>query len=388
MKNRVIIIFDHDIIGYPPTLSLINILLSLDKEVVFLGQYSDDESKAEFEKRGVQFLNVVYHPNYKIKNGILRKLDILMSLRKYQKEFFKIVDGFEFREDDLIWFIFSNKAVYMDTFLHDKDYIVQFYEFVDANMGGKYKAFYPAYDPSKLLQGAKKVVHCEYNRACIMNGMYGVKGKLNILPNKPYISDEQFQNIPADIQAFFDDIKKKIRGRKAILYQGIFNSNERRLEEFCQSMEILSDDYVFIAMGNGDYWNVLKERYVSDKYIFIPFIKPPYHLLVTQLANIGVLTYLPVRRSFADVINPLYCAPNKVYEYTKFGKPIICNDIPALRSIVEKFDCGGIVDQPMTPEGIARTIGSISNKYKKLAEGAVNYYDSIDMVSIVSDIIG
>lgn len=387
MKQRIIIIFDHDIIGYPPTLSLINTLLELDKEVVFIGQYSDEEGKESLCRKGVQFIDIEFCPNYAINNGIIRKLNILYHQRKYKKEIYDIFNQFEFRADDLIWFIFSDKALFVCDFLKEHNYVVQFYEFTDANFGGKYKFLYPSYSPQKLLQGARNVIHCEYNRACIMNGLYGVKGKINVLPNKPVIDESQIESVPVSIQQQYDDIKTQIAGRKAVLYQGIFTSDERRLEEFCESMTILPDDYVFIAMGGGQYWEELKLKYTSKKYIFIPFVKPPYHLLFTQLASIGVLNYLPVSKSVADVINPLYCAPNKVYEYTKFGKPIICNDIPALREIVKDYNCGAIAKHPMTPASIADAILAISHNSDSLSAGAKAYYDSVDVKTIVADII-
>ena len=291
MKKRVFIIFDHDLIGYPPTLSLINVLLGLDVDVSFIGYYSDKEGKELLKKKGVKFFDIEYKPDYTISNRLLRRLNILRNLKKYQKLFWNIVNSIEFREDDLIWFIFSDKALYIYDFLKNHNYVVQFYEFVDANFGGRYRFIYPSYNVGVLLQNAKYVIHCEYNRACIMNGLYGVKGKIMILPNKPVIEDKQLDIIPNEIESYFKKISKQIGNRKVILYQGIFTSDERRLEEFCEAMKILPLDYVFIAMGGGKYWKELKEKYTSDNYIFIPFVKPPYHLLFTRMASIGVLNY-------------------------------------------------------------------------------------------------
>lgn len=387
MMKRVFVIFDHDLIGYPPTLSLINVLLSLDKEVVFIGHYSDLEGKAILENKGVRFYDIVYKPDFEIGNSILRKLSILRNMRKYEKDFFRIVNNIEFREDDLMWFIFSDKALYIYDFLKHHKYVIQFYEFVDANFGGKFHLFYPSYNVNELLQNATNVIHCEYNRACIMNGLYGVKGKINVLPNKPVIEEGQLDEIPNEIRVTYNEISKQINNRKVILYQGIFTSDERRLEEFCEAMEILPSDFVFIAMGGGKYWEELRTRYTSNKYIFIPFVKPPYHLLFTRMASIGVLNYLPVAKSIEGVINPIYCAPNKIYEYTKYSKPIICNDIPALRTVVENYKCGGIVEQPMTPESISKIVIDIDNNYELLKEGAMSFYNSVDMYKIISNII-
>ena len=100
-----------------------------------------------------------------------------------------------------------------------------------------------------------------------------------------------------------------------------------------------------------------------------------------------VLNYLPVPNTIADVINPLYCAPNKIYEYTKFSKPILCNDIPALREIVNAYNCGTIVQYPMDSESICNAIRDIGQNYNIYSQGAGKYYNSINIKQIVSNIL-
>lgn len=76
-------------------------------------------------------------------------------------------------------------------------------------------------------------------------------------------------------------------------------------------------------MGRGsDYYDDLRSRYASERVLFVPFIRPPHHLQVTRLASIGVLSYFPDPSSLAAVINPLYCAPNKIFEYARYGVPM------------------------------------------------------------------
>ena len=386
MKNRIIIIFDHDIVKYPPTLSLISTLLSLKKEVVFVGHYSDNESKFELEKKGVKFVEIWRQPNFDIRSKVIRSLNILWNLRLYKRDFLKVQKEINIDKDDIIWFLFSDKALLLHQVLKNYRYIVQFYEFTDATIP-KTRLFYPKYNASKFLQNAKSVVHCEYNRACIMNGMYSVKGPINVLPNKPVIEEQALIEIPEDIKKLYLQIKEVIGDRKAILYQGIFSSGERRLDEFCEAVNMLSEGYVFVAMGGGKYWEELKQKYNSKKFIFIPFVRPPYHLLFTELCSIGVLNYLPVPNTIADVINPLYCAPNKIYEYTKFSKPILCNDIPALREIVNAYNCGTIVQYPMDSESICNAIRDIGQNYNIYSQGAGKYYNSINIKQIVSNIL-
>lgn len=108
---------------------------------------------------------------------------------------------------------------------------------------------------------------------------------------------------------------------------------------------------------------------------------------VTRLATLGVLSYFPVSENYADVINPIYCAPNKIFEYAKYGIPMISNDIPGLHYIYKEFRCGEAVEYPMAPESIAKTIEKICDNIDAYRQGAKDYYDSVNIEAIVKQII-
>lgn len=208
-----------------------------------------------------------------------------------------------------------------------------------------------------------------------------------MLPNKPY-EDNKYQDVPEDIAQIVEDVKKKVNGRKVILYQGIFNANERRLDEFCEAIEKLPENYVFIAMGGGGgYFEELKKKYNSEKIIYLPFIRPPYHLLITQLADYSILSYHPNNQSYVGVINPLYCAPNKIFEYGKFGIPMIANDVPGLKLIFETYKCGRTIDYPITVDKIVENVLAMDRQHEEMSKGARAYYDSVDLEEIVKEIV-
>ena len=185
------------------------------------------------------------------------------------------------------------------------------------------------------------------------------------------------------------ELGNKLEGKKVILYQGIFLNVERRLDEFCQAVQGMPDDYVFLAMGRDTpMYEELKEKYASEKIVFLPFIKPPYHLLVTRLASVGVLSYFPRPNSISSILNPLYCAPNKIFEYAKFGIPMVSNDIPGLHYIYLEHKCGECIPYPLSPQNIERTILKVFEHYECYSKGALSYYDSIDFKQIIADILG
>lgn len=64
------------------------------------------------------------------------------------------------------------------------------------------------------------------------------------------------------------------------------------------------------------------------------------------MASIGVMSYSPHQKTHAGVVNALYCAPNKIFEYGKYGKPMIANDVPALKYILKSI----IVERLLTTQ--------------------------------------
>ena len=56
---KVILIMKEDIVQYPPILSLINVLVDLQREVVFIGPYTDQQQKNDLKQKGVVFFDKI-----------------------------------------------------------------------------------------------------------------------------------------------------------------------------------------------------------------------------------------------------------------------------------------------------------------------------------------
>ena len=76
-----------------------------------------------------------------------------------------------------------------------------------------------------------------------------------------------------------------------------------------------------------------------------------------------------------------------MYEYSKFGIPMISNDIPGLKYIFQQYNCGRCVNYPMTPEAITECIKHVFNNYDEMSKGSKLLYESVDMKRIINDII-
>lgn len=381
--KRVFLIFREDITYYPPIYSVIKILQELKFKVVVIGEYTDQPQKEKLISEGVDF----WLPFFYTGEGNL--FSRWLSIRKWKSQIEKYLEKQSLSRNDFVW-IFQAETIAIFNKLPDKyNVIAHPLEFNNPGINWKFKLNFPFLKLDKLFSRVYDVICCEYNRAQIFKGMYGLEKLPTVLPNKPYLSDLSFlEKNSLESDAKFSTVFELIKNKKIILYQGVFQNKERRLEEFCEAMNLLSDEFILIAMGKGsELFENLKAKYESEKIIFIPFVAPPLHLLITKLAFIGVLSYFPRKGSFASIINPLYCAPNKIFEYSMFGIPMISNDIPGLKYIFKEFHCGECVDYPMTPENIRDAIVKVSNNYQDYSKGSLEYYNSVDMKKIVKGII-
>lgn len=382
MIKRVFTIIKEDLVYFPPTTSLIRALIDLNVQVVHLGYYSDKIQRKELEAKGVKFVDIIH---YDSNDSLLSKL---IKQNQFKRKVKSFLASASITDNDYVWILNAETICLLSDIVGKYRTILQFYEFKNSVFNWKYWLMNPTYNHVKTLHRAEKIVHCEYNRAQIFKGIYNLEKLPFVLPNKPYIDEEILDNIPQDVKDIVADIMMKTEGKKVVLYQGIFRSKERRLQEFCQAIKEMPDDFVLIAMGKGnDEYERLKRRFECDRILFVPFVRPPYHLIVTEMASICVLSYFPSSKSLAHTINPIYCAPNKIFEYAKYGKPMISNDIPGLYYPFRLYNCGRCINYPMTVEQVKFTIKEVFDNYDALSKGATAFYNSINIKDIVKNII-
>ena len=380
--KTIYIVLKEDIIYYPPIISIINTLLDLGNNAVHLGTYSDREGRAKLEKKGAKFVKM---PSYRGKGNLLQKLTDQIKFKRCVEKF---LSSTFIGDEDLIWIAQIETIYLLHNLVYKYPVILHPLEFTDKSINWKYRAVSPTINLKKVFHTAKKVVCCEYNRSHITKGIFALDTLPYILPNKPYEETIVAKSIPSDISKTIHKYLSELSNKKIILYQGVFVDGERRLEEFCQAISLLPEEYVLIAMGSGTaLFENLKLKYEGTRIKFIPFIKPPYHLLITKEAYIGVLSYFPRQDNIGTVLNPLYCAPNKVFEYAKFGKPMLGNDIPGLHYMFQEYHCGECIQYPMTPKTIAETVLKLDSYYSTYSVGSAKFYNSVSIPEIISQIV-
>ena len=146
--------------------------------------------------------------------------------------------------------------------------------------------------------------------------------------------------------------------------------------------------YVLYVMGKreGGEWFIDPLLQGHSNIHYIPFIVPPYHLLVTAKAHIGLLPYKSTNETIRSALNAVYCAPNKIYEYAKCGVPMLGSDMPGLMHPFALYNIGYICET-QSKEEIKKLILKIENNYSEMSENCKKFYTSVDLDEIVERIL-
>ncbi|MBN2133906.1 MAG: glycosyltransferase [Sedimentisphaerales bacterium] len=225
---------------------------------------------------------------------------------------------------------------------------------------------------------ASAVVVPEYCRANILRCWHGLNTTPFVLPNRPVVqSRDRFLPVSdTNTAQIMDSIPK---GRRILLYQGIL-APDRDLAPVARAARELGEDYQLVIMGRDHDGHLGRLREIYPDLMCIPWVRPPVHLEVTSHAHIGIAFYK------YDALNSIFCAPNKIWEYSAFGVPMICQDIPGLRYTVGAAEAGLCVDSGST-QSVVDGIKQIEEDYEYYRQRASEFYDSVNTIDQVSRIV-
>lgn len=368
---RIIIVHIGDIALYPPVLSLINALEYMEIETLLL------TTKLKIELPHYKYVTVKsLEFDYERKKSVLEQFIEMFRIRKMVWDYINEI----YKEDDVIWVTYNVSLKHLGKKIIKKKYVVQLMELMDS-LSYHHKFPIIRMDAKKICNNALAVVVPEYNRAHIQKAYWELTELPKILPNKPYLA------IDIDKKANINDVDakrtiEKIKDRKIILYQGALN-RERPLDKFINAVNKLGDEYAFVVMSGGED---IYSNYPSDNYFFIPYVEAPKHLEITSHAYIGVLSYAVEKNSIFSPLNVLYCAPNKVFEYSLFGVPMIGNDLPGLKYLFETTD-SGVVCTENDEQSIINAILKIDCSYDEYSTNSKKFYDSVNYEEQLTDIL-
>lgn len=376
MKGKNYIILYFDILTFPPVLTLIDVLLKAGEEVVYMGCCSNIKSIENFIDRGLVFHDLSH---YEIdKNKFVKAFDLLSFKMKVMKQLRNV------HKDSLIWLLGIETVFLFKKLSRDYKTITYFFEVPLFNVRGLYRLLCSNDSYRKAVLYSYKVVSCEDNRGQITKLFFGLSDGQNIVvPNKNFNKLPSINDDTIDVQ---NKLKTYANGRKIILYQGGFNFPERRLDELCECANILKNEYIIVLMGPETVYKKYLNDVYGDVVYFIPMVKAPYHLYITSMAYIGFITYLPTKGSIEQILNVLYCAPNKIFEYSSFGIPMIGNNLPALSTIFSVHACGELIKK-YSVEEILLAINKIETNYKVYSDKSLCFYDSVSIEKKILSIL-
>lgn len=211
----------------------------------------------------------------------------------------------------------------------------------------------------KYCKRADYVIVPDENRGWIAYFIAKLKSKPILLPNIPFL--------PASLSFSRETELSKIRaahadkGVKILLYQGHIDYRKRCIRELLEAVALLPGHIVLVIMpANYSNTQVLeqikkdsKELAITERVYLINSVKAPEHLMTVQQADIGIGLYRPTS------LNQIYAAPNRLYEFTKFGIPLVLPNFPAFKSLSIKYPFAINTADPESADDIASSIMAI-----------------------------
>lgn len=342
---------------YPPCLAQVLMLNDLGVNLeVYHGKNSD------FINRLLDARKINHH---ELSSDCLKNSKLL-SVKKmidYHREAQRIIKTIP--KSEILWFGNCESLMTIGSVLRNRRFVASILELYDAQKWMDYLLL-------GVLPQAEIVICCEKHRAAIMKSRYGLKRQPYIMPNKPYeLDDGEKQQDYTKINPQIYKIIEKASQKRIILYQGII-SKDRPLSNIAKALSKINDENTFFwIMGNGDKSVIdgAKDIYKNTEYL--GYVPSPQHLIVTQAAHIGIANY-----DFSN-LNNVFCAPNKIYEYAKYGLPMLTSNNIGLMETVGDIGAASCVDFSQIDD-IACGIKNVLKNYSIYQENSKKFYSTTD----------
>jgi len=305
-------------------------------------------------------------PDLRFANTLLGKIE---HYHAFRRRAWRLVGKED--PDALLWVAKIDTAMALGKRLLEKRYVLTLQELHD-----KYRFYQKAIRLYASHAGA--VVVPEYCRANILRCWHGLNRTPFVLPNKPLVRSGEKHLFVSDANA--RSILESIPdGNRILLYQGAVTF-DRDLGAVARAVQELGEGYRFVIMGPDRTGDLTRLREMCPPLVHIPWVRPPAHLEITSHAHVGIAFYK------FDSLNSIFCAPNKIWEYSAFGVPTLCQDIPGLRYTIGTAGAGVCVDS-QSVDAIISAVRIIEANYSVHSQRAREFYESVDTTDVVGRII-
>lgn len=160
-------------------------------------------------------------------------------------------------------------------------------------------------------------------------------------------------------------------GSRVVLYQGGFAPG-RGLDVCVSAIRHLPDDVHLILLGYGalrdDLVLLAQDFGVSSRVHVADAVSPEDLPSYTVTASVGLIPYQPISK------NNYLALPNKVFEYTAVGVPIVVSNLPELRRIALQEGCGQVYD-PFDARSLVSALNAVldENGLSRYRAAALRY---------------
>jgi len=138
----------------------------------------------------------------------------------------------------------------------------------------------------------------------------------------------------------------------------------RDIENMISCMAFLDPRFVLVLLGptfkgyEKELASRINQAKAEDRVKFHPAIPNVEMLDYIHSSDIGIVLYQNTN------LNNYWCASNKLYEFILCRKPVITNDYPGLREVVENNQLGACVSET-SAETIASAVSRVWNAWKE-----------------------
>lgn len=194
------------------------------------------------------------------------------------------------------------------------------------------------------------VIAANAEREQVMKDVYGLTNTLNVLN----IADYKYKQAAGTVKNDFD----------WIVYQGVVTES-RKLSFFIKSLKHLPSNYKLMIIGGGPdggpgdrelLEGIAKQEGLFDRVLFTGRMANKDMMEKLKECKVGIITY-PF-----NTYNNIYCSPNKLYEYTAIGMPVISSKQPFLEKVILSYNIGGMFDFE-DEKAFADTVQKIISNY-------------------------
>jgi len=202
-------------------------------------------------------------------------------------------------------------------------------------------------DERRLLLDVDHVIMVSYGCAQYTTEKYGI-ALPTVIMNTPEINSDEATT--RSLRAEFNIPDSHV----VLVHQGSLQKN-RGIEETIQAVREIPD-CTYIIIGYGQHRPFLEEyvrsENLSDKVKFFGPVPSEQLVEWAASADIGICTIVGKTKSY------LYAMPNKLFEYTMAGLPVVASNYPDMGAYVADNQMGVTCD-PESPQDIRRAINEL-----------------------------